>query len=54
MGVAFLFFILVMRPPYSDILLLNPAILGSGAQSVTTDRDTRRSDGSNEYKGVRQ
>ena len=38
----------------SVILLLYLVILCSGAQSVTADRDTRRSDGSNKYKGVRQ
>ena len=35
------------------IMLLYPVALGTGAQSVTADRDTRRSDGSNERKGVR-
>ena len=36
------------------IPLSNPIILGTGAQSVTADRDTQRSDDSNKYKGVRQ
>ena len=36
------------------MLLLYPAILCSGAQSVTADRDVRRSDGSDKYEGVRQ
>ena len=35
----------------SAILLLYLAVLGTGAQSITANRDTRRSDGSNEYKG---
>ena len=30
------------------------AVRGTGAQSVTADRDTRRSDGLDEYKAVRQ
>ena len=34
--------------------LSNLVILGTGAQSITTDRDIRRSDGSNKYEGVRQ
>ena len=38
----------------SAILLLNLVILGTGAQSVTVNRDARRSDGSNKYEGVRQ
>ena len=38
----------------SVIVLLYLVALGTGAQSVTTDRDARRSDGSNKYKGVRQ
>ena len=44
----------VARPPQSDIILSNPAVLGSGAQSVTVNRDARRSNGSDKYKGVRQ
>ena len=38
----------------SAIILLYPAVLRSGAQSVTADRNTRRNNGSNQYKGVRQ
>ena len=38
--------------PLLAIILLYPAILRSGAQSVTVDRDTRRSNNSNKYKGV--
>ena len=34
------------------MVLLYSAILYSGAQSVTADRDARRSDGLNKYKGV--
>ena len=40
--------------PDPTILLLNPVILGTGAQSVTADRNTRRSDGLNKYEEVRQ
>ena len=36
------------------IILSYLAILCSGAQSVTADRNTRYSDSSNKYKGVRQ
>ena len=36
------------------MLLLNLAIRGSGAQSIITDSDTRRSNNMNKYKGVRQ
>ena len=54
MGAASSFFILVMRPFCLNILLLNLAIRGSGAQSVIADRNTWRSDGSNKYKGVQQ
>ena len=35
------------------ILLSNPVVLGTGAQSVTANRDIRRSNGSNKYEGVR-
>ena len=52
--ITLLSFFLIARPPQSDILLLNLVVLGSGAQSVTVDRDTRRSNSSNKYKGVRQ
>ena len=38
----------------SAMLLLNPVALGTGAQSVTANRDIRRSDGSNKYEEVRQ
>ena len=34
------------------IVLSYRAILGMGAQSITADRNTRRSNGSNEYKAV--
>ena len=36
------------------IILLHPAILPSGAQSVIANRNTRYSNGSDEYKGVQQ
>ena len=36
----------------SAILLLDPVVLGTGAQSVTADRDIRRSDNLNKYEGV--
>ena len=39
--------------PGLTMLLLNLVILGTGTQSVTANRDTRRSDGSNKYEGVR-
>ena len=54
MGVVSSFLLLVIRPPQSDMLLSNPAVLSSGAQSVTANRDTRRSDSSDKYKEVRQ
>ena len=39
----------------SAIALLYLAVLGTGAQSVTADRDVRRSNkGSDKYKKVRQ
>ena len=38
--------------PLSVILLLYPAILRSGAQSVTVDRDTHYSNVLDKYKGV--
>ena len=38
----------------SAITLLYPATLRSGAQSVTADRDTGRSDGTDKRKEVRQ
>ena len=47
----------VVIPGYSSssaIILSYLTILGTGTQSVTADRDTRCSDSSNEYKGVRQ
>ena len=53
-GVTLLFSSLVTRPPQLDMLLSNLTVRGSGAQSVTADRDIRRSNGSNKYKGVRQ
>ena len=40
--------------PDPAILLLNLVILGTGAQSVTANRDIRRSDDLNKYEGVRQ
>ena len=43
-----------MGPSLLAIMLLYLAILYSGAQSVTAERNTRRSDGSDKYKGVRQ
>ena len=36
------------------IMLLYLVVLRSGAQSVTADRDTRYSNNSDKYKGVRQ
>ena len=36
------------------ITLLYLIIFGTGAQSITADRNTRRSNYSNEYKEVRQ
>ena len=36
------------------MLLSYQVVLGTGAQSVTADRDTRRSDDLDEYKAVRQ
>ena len=36
----------------SAIALSNLIVQGTGAQSVTADRDTRRSDGTDKYKGV--
>ena len=54
MGTILSFFLLVARPPLSDILLLNPAVLGRGAQSVIVNRNTRRSDDIKKYKGVQQ
>ena len=53
-GVALLSFLLIAWSPRSNILLLNLIILGTGTQNVTADRDTRRSNYSNKYKGVRQ
>ena len=38
----------------SAIVLLYPVVLRRGAQSVIADRDARRSDGSDKYKGVGQ
>ena len=38
----------------SAIMLSYLVVLRKGAQSVTADRDTRHSDGSGTYKGVRQ
>ena len=38
----------------SAIMLLYLATLRSGAQSVTVDRDTQRSDSTDKCKGVRQ
>ena len=54
MKVASSFFLLIARSPQSDILLLNLVVLGSGTQNITANRDTRRSNNSNKYKGVRQ
>ena len=45
---------IVVGPSSSAIILLYPAILRSGAQSVTADRNTYYSDDSDKYKGVRQ
>ena len=45
------FFFILFGPA---ILLLNLIVLGTGAQSVTANRDIRRSDNSNKYEGVRQ
>ena len=52
MGVSLLFLLLVARLPQSDMALSYPVVLGTGAQSVTADRDTRRSDDTNKYEGV--
>ena len=54
MGVALLFPTSATRLPRSNMLLSYPAVLGTGAQSVTADRDTWRSDDSNKYKEVQQ
>ena len=54
MGVASPPFLLVARPPQSDMLLSHLVVRGSGAQSVTANRDTHRGNGSNKYKGVQQ
>ena len=40
--------------PPSAIALSYQVVLGTGAQSVTADRDTRRSDCSDENEAVRQ
>ena len=48
------FFFLVSQSPQLDISLLNLVALGTGAQSVIADRDTRRSDNLNKREGVRQ
>ena len=40
-------------PPLT-ILILNLAVLSSGAQNIIINRNTRRSNGSQKYKGVRQ
>ena len=53
-GNKLLFFLSVFWSSLSDMLLSNLIVLGSGAQSVTADRDTRRSDSSNKHKEVRQ
>ena len=39
---------------FFSLVMLYLVILRSGAQSVIADRDTRRSDGSDKYKGVGQ
>ena len=49
MGSSFFFTL-----PGPAMLLSNPFVLGTGAQSVTVNRDIRRSDISNKYEGVRQ
>ena len=38
----------------SAIILLYLAVLGTGAQNITVNRDTRRSNYLDKYKGVRQ
>ena len=38
----------------SAIMLLYLIILSTGAQSITVDRDARRSDGPDEYEGIKQ
>ena len=40
--------------PKSAILLLNLVVLGTGAQSITANRNTRHSNSLNKYKGVQQ
>ena len=46
------FIIVIMKFSSSAIILSYLAVLRSGAQSVTADRDTRRSNNSGKYKGV--
>ena len=43
-----------LASPPLVIILLYPIILGTGAQSVTADRNTRHSDCLDEYKEVGQ
>ena len=50
---SFLFFsALFFLLPKLAMLLLNPVILGTGAQSVTVNRNIQRSNSLNKYKGV--
>ena len=51
---SLLFSLLITRSPQLNMLLSYQIVLGTGAQSVTADRDTRRSDNSNKDKAVRQ
>ena len=55
MGAASASFLLAPRFPQSDISLLSSQVVpGTGAQSVTADRDTRRSNYSDEDEVGRQ
>ena len=53
-GTPLLFFVMGVGFSLLVMMLLYLAVLGTGAQSVTADRDIRRSNSSNGYKGVRQ
>ena len=55
MGTILLLVIMGSDSPPSVMMLSYLVVLGSGAQSVTADRDTRRSkNSSDKYKGVGQ
>ena len=51
--VTLLIFIIKVSLLPLAIMLLYLAVLSTGAQSVTADRNIRYSDGLDEYKGVR-